>query len=254
MALGALAAVALAAPAEAQQGIVQQGYAVVTGFSGYVAAPPPPGASDPFDYVTINPDGPAANVVDLTTLGPQGALSGVTKPFTLSATQVGQVFGVALDTAPQPNIYLAATSAYGLSIYATDANGLQQRLHTGAAGAQFVPGQFGPPEQGGGPGSIWRVDGVTGEVQLFANIDGGTNSVAGLGGLAFDPASQQLFAAERGTGVIYRLGLDGTVRGTYDHAPKAAPERACRLSPWAPPARSISRVRRSIRAIRRRGA
>ena len=50
----------------------------------------------------------------------------------------------------------------------------------GEAGAQFLPGQFGPAELGGGPGSVWRVDGATGEVTLLANVDGGTGSVASL--------------------------------------------------------------------------
>ena len=65
-------------------------------------------------------NGPSARVVDLTNPGPQGVVSPAPKPFTVTAAQVGQVFGVALDNAPQPNIYLAATSAYGLSIYLPD--------------------------------------------------------------------------------------------------------------------------------------
>lgn len=47
------------------------------------------------------------------------------------------------------------------------------------------------PDQGGGPGSIWRIDGTTGEVRLFANVmlDGAANSGPALGGLAFDARS-----------------------------------------------------------------
>ena len=223
IAVAALLAVGWAAPVAAQQAIVPQGDAVVTGYSGFVTAPPPAGATDPFDYATDNVAGPSARVVDLTVLGAQGTVSPAPKPFTVSAQQVGQVFGVTLDNAAEPNFYLAATSAYGLSIFTPDPSGLPKRLHTGAPGAQFVPGQFGPATQGGGPGSVWRVDGVTGAVTLFANIDGGSGSVAALGGLAFDPASQQIFVAERGTGIVYRFGLTGAIAGTYDHGSEGRP-------------------------------
>ncbi len=128
-----------------------------------------------------------------------------------------------LDRAKAPNIYLAATSAYGLSIYTPDDTGALKRTERGTSGAQFVPGQFGPPELGGGPGSVYRVDGTTGEVTLLVIIDGGVRSVAALGGLTFDPVTSQLFVSERGTGLIYRLGLDGTINGTYDHGVEGRP-------------------------------
>ena len=47
---------------------------------------------------------------------PQAQLFTAPKPFTVTAGQVGQVFAVALDNATPPNIYVAATSAYGLPI------------------------------------------------------------------------------------------------------------------------------------------
>ena len=214
-------AMAWIAPAAAQDAaIVGDGNAVVTGFSGYLVNEAP-ADEDPFDYVTVNPDGTAAEVVDLSALGPQGQLSDAPKTFVVPASQTGQVFGVALDNAPQPSIYLAATSVYGLSIYLPDDTGTIKRIRTGAPGAQFVPGQFGPPEYGGSPGAVWRVDGQSGEVNLFASID--TQGVGSLGGLAFDPVSQQLFVADRTTGIIHRFGLDGTEGGTYDHGVEGRP-------------------------------
>jgi hypothetical protein len=222
-----------APPAHAQDAIVQKGYAVVTGYSGFVANPAPDGA-DAFDYLTINPDGPSARVVDLTAPGPQGSLSPAPKPFSVSAAQVGQVFGVTLDNAALPNIYVAATSAYGLSIFTPDSDGNPQRIHKGAPGAQFVPGQFGHPELGGGPNSVWKIDGGTGEVTLFSTVDTGTGSLAGLGGMAFDPVSKQIFVAERGTGIVYRMGLDGVVDGSYDHGVEGRPDAG--LPPIAMPA------------------
>jgi hypothetical protein len=222
--------------AGAQDAIVKPGYAVVTGFAGTMPGEPPEGA-DPTDYLSINTQGISAEVDDLTAVGAQGVLSTVPKTFTVNPTQVGQVFGVTLDRAKAPNIYLAATSAYGLSIYTPDESGTLKRIAEGAPGAQFVPGQFGPPDQGGGPGSIWRVDGVTGAVTLLTTVDGGAGSVAALGGLAFDPATSQIFAAERGTGIIYRIGLDGTINGTYDHGTEGRPSAGLppiAMTPTAP--------------------
>jgi hypothetical protein len=219
----------------AQESIVGPGNAAVTGFSGIIANEAPEG-EDPFDYVTINPDGPAAQVIDLSSLGPQGQLSDALKTFVVPANQIGQVFGVALDNAPQPSIYLAATAAYGLSIYLPDASGAVKRIRSGAPGAQFVPGQFGPPEYGGSPGSIWKVDGATGQVFLFASIEDAAEGVASLGGLAFDPVSQQIFVADRASGIIYRLGLDGAERGSYDHGTEGRPPAGLAPIPWIPTA------------------
>src|SRR4029077_2981766 len=137
----------------------------------------------------------------------------------VTASQVGQVFGVALDDATPPNIYLGATSAYGLPIIAPGPNGGAARVKQGAPNAQFMPGLFGPVQAGGSPGSIWRIDGATGQVSLFANValDGMPNTGAALGGLAYDAASKTLFAADRGTGMIHAFGLNGQERGRFDH-------------------------------------
>jgi hypothetical protein len=69
-----------------------------------------------------------------------------------------------------------------------------------------MPSQFGL-DLNGGPGSVYKVDGTTGAVSLFAEIAlGGTpNPAAGLGGLAYDAAHKQLFVADLHTGMIHRL-------------------------------------------------
>ena len=146
---------------------------------------------------------------------------------------------------PNPNIYLAATSAYGLSIGVADASGQMKRVQRGEAGAQFVPGQFGPPELGGGPGSIWRVDGTTGEVSLFATVGNGGDRrrVARRARLRpGDPADLRRRPVHR-----HRLSLRPRrrrSRGTYDHGVEGRP--GCR--PAADPAR---RWRRSTSPARR---
>ena len=97
----------------------------MTGFSG--AQPPTliaPGV-DPADKTYIDLAGPSARVIDLQTAGapPQAQLLQAPKTFTVTASQIGQVFGVALDNASPPNIYVAATSAYGLPIVVPDVDG-----------------------------------------------------------------------------------------------------------------------------------
>jgi uncharacterized repeat protein (TIGR01451 family) len=204
-------------------GILADGNAVVTGFS---LAPPPtliaPGI-DPADRTYIDLNGPALRVIDLQAPGapPQSQALALPKPFTVTAGQIGQVFAVALDNATPPNIYVAATSVYGLPIVTPDrdGDGLPDREKEGSVRASFMLGLFGPAVLGGGPGSIWRIDGEIGTVSLFANVtlDGVPNSGPALGGLAFDPVTNSLFVADRQTGMIHRFDMTGTERGRYDH-------------------------------------
>ncbi len=222
-ALGLLAAALPIGTARAQApiAILQSGDAVVTGFSG---APQPaqvtPGV-DPGDQTFIDPNGPSVRIFNLQATGapPQAQVLATPNPFTVTAGQVGQVFGVALDNANPPNIYVAATSAYGLPIVAQGQSGALVRVHQGGVGATFMAGLFGPDAQGGGPGSIWRIDGATGAVSLFANValDGAPNNGPALGGLAFDPSSSTLFVADRQTGMIHRFNLSGQEVARYDH-------------------------------------
>jgi hypothetical protein len=202
-------------------GILAPGNAIVTGFSG---APPPaqiaPGQV-PGDLTFIDPNGPSAQVFNLQDPGAQPQAQVIPAPatFAVKAAQVGQVFGVALDNATPPDMYVAASSAYGLPIVVPGQGGAPMRVHQGAPGATFMAGLFGPAAQSGGPGSIWRIDGVSGAVSLFANVmlNGVANSGPALGGLAFDAASSSLLVADRQTGMIHRFNLSGTEIGRYDH-------------------------------------
>ena len=195
-AIALLAAVLPVSTARAQTpaAVLQSGDAIVTGFSG---APLPaqvaPG-TDPGDQTFIDPNGPSARIFNLQAPGapPQAQVMPAPNPFTVTAAQVGQVFGVALDNATPPNIYVAATSAYGLPIVVPGQGGAPMRMHQGAPGATFMADcsdrRHGGSVQtcggiwiggaGRGPGSIWRIDGVTGAVSLFANVtlNGAANS------------------------------------------------------------------------------
>lgn len=224
----AVCLLSLSAAAYAQNAppILPVGDAAVAGFSGatVIGSPPPPAR---VDKTYIDLDGPALRVIGLSRMGgpPQAQLVAAPKAFTVTARQIGQVFSLALDDADPPNIYAAATSAYGLPIVVPDADGdgVPDRSRRGAPNAAFMPGLFGPVVADGGPGSIWRIDGRTGAVTLFANVllNGVSNSGPALGGLAFDRASRQLFVADRDTGMIHRFTLDGVDRGYFDHGAQA---------------------------------
>lgn len=201
------------------------GDAVVTGFSGTLPSDPGkplPSGKSPADLTFINPDGPAARVVALGQPDQpwDGRLLQAPKIFDVAAKDVGQVFGVALDDAAASNIYLAATSVYGLNLVDRGRDGLAERRKLGGPGAGWMKGQFGL-DLGGDPGSIYRVDGTTGIVTLFAKVmlGGVPNPGPALGNLAYDATHKQLFVSDLHTGMIHRFAIaDGSERAApYDH-------------------------------------
>lgn len=105
------------------------------------------------------------------------------------ANKMGQVFGLCLDDAAAPNIFVASTSVYG-------------NFPVGPAGW----------------GAIYRINGTTGNVCTFATLP---NGGPGLGNLAFDPVSNHIFASNHEDGLIYSIPLgNGCGAGnwtTYDH-------------------------------------
>jgi hypothetical protein len=200
-------------------GILAPGDAVVTGFSGIQAPDRPlPEDADPLDGFHIDVEGPSAQVFQLGVPGgpPQGQLLSVAAAFKARAREVGQVFPIALDDGPVPNIYLGQTSAFGLQIVGPDGDGdgRPERLKQGGPDAEWMPGQFGT-DTGGGPGSIYRIDGRTGSVSVFATVPG--NGGAGLGDIAFDKASRHFFVSDLDSGLIHRLDANGQVLDSYDH-------------------------------------
>lgn len=239
--IAALAVALFAAPAAdlyAQQPspIYAAGNAAVTGFSG--ALPPAviaPGV-DPNQQTFIDLAGPSLRIVDLRTMGgpAQAQLVGAPKPFTFSAALIGQVFGVSLDDNAPPNIYVAATSAYGLPIVAPGPDNQPVHIKAGAPHAAFMPGLWGPH---GGPGSIWKIDGTTGAVSLFADVTtaGRANSGAALGGIAYDSEAKSLFVADRESGLIHRFAMNGRDLGTYDHGIAGRQAQGLPPLPWTSP-------------------
>jgi hypothetical protein len=218
---------------QASTPVYSAGDAAVTGFSG--ALPPvqiAPGV-DPNKKTFIDLNGPSLRIVDLQNMGgpAQAQLVRAPKLFTFSAASIGQVFGVALDDSAQPNIYVAASSAYGLPIVAPGADGQPEHIQLGAPKAVFMPGLWGPQ---GGPGSIWKIDGLTGRVSLIANVtlNGRANSGAALGALAYNPDSPSLYVADRESGMIHHLATSGGDLGSYDHGVTGRASAGLPPAPW----------------------
>ena len=237
LALGATIALPLAtASAQETAPIIDRGDIAITGFSGlkYPESGIPPGVN-PIDESFINEDAASLKIFKADNLGgpPQGQLVNLPAPFEVKASEIGQVFGLAFDDGKRaegeprvPNLYVTSSVLHGLQIVGpdTDDDGRKERLKQGQADAEFMEGQFGL-KNGGTPGAIWKVDGLTGEVSLFANVtlEGAENSGPGLVNIAFDKITQQLFVSDLDTGFIHRFNLNGEDLGTFDHGATGRP-------------------------------
>jgi hypothetical protein len=184
----------------AAQDALRPGEAYVTRFSGVTAS----GSGDNQTF-TINTGGTVGSIIDIRAPGapPQGR-HWIDEPQRLPVTagEVGQVFGVALDDANPPNVYLTATSAFG--------------LHHTPDGAQWMPGMWGP----GGPGAVYKLEAANRyRPRLFATVapNGRQNTAPALGNIAFDRWNKQFFVSDLETGMIHRIGMNGADGGTFDH-------------------------------------
>lgn len=188
--------------AQAQEAGLRPGEGVLTRFSGIK---PAEGAAETGPFV-IAPEGIVASIIDLRAPGrpPQGAhwIDEPQRAF-VTAAEVGQVFGVVLDDQSPPNIYVAATAAFG--------------LHRSADGRRWMDGMWG---RGGGPGTIYKLEVANGyKPRPFADVrlQGRTNTGAALGNIAYDKVNRQFFVSDLETGMIHRLAADGSDRGHFDH-------------------------------------
>jgi len=183
--------------AGAQQAL-QPGEAYLTRFSGVI--------NDEGRSV-IDTEGAVGSIIDLRypDRPPQGQQwHDPPQRLPLTAAQVGQVFGITLDDQQPPNIYLSATSAFG--------------LHRNTDNSDWMRGMWGSD---GGPGTVWKLSASNHYApQLFSNItlSERTNSGAGLGNIAYDRWNRQLYVSDLESGMIHRLSLaDGRDLGHYDH-------------------------------------
>lgn len=123
----------------------------------------------------------------------------------VTASEVGQVFGVAIAQRPDndaPTIFVSATAAYGL-----------HRLD-----GEWMAGMWG---MDGGPGTIYRLSAADGyRPQKFADVklEGRQNTGASLGNIAYDKVHDRLFVSDLETGMIHALDAEsGQDLGTFDH-------------------------------------
>jgi hypothetical protein len=218
----ATAIAALSCSAAAQAQVIARGDVAVSGYSGSVL--PQGGLApgvEPNEQTIIDTAGPVLRVLGFTDLQgpPAGAIASPPIKLELKAGQIGQVFSLAFDDNPTPGLFAGATSFYGIQITAG-----AERLAAGAPGARFADGQFGAAP-GSGPGTVWRIDGATGEAKPFANItlDGQANSGPGLGDVAFDGRTRSLFVSDLDTGMIHRLNGAAADTAQFDHGVSARP-------------------------------
>ena len=193
----ALIAIVSADRAAGQDGL-QPGEAFVTRFSGTTIEA---------GLTVIDTAGTVGSILDIRQPGtaPLGEhWSDAPQRGAVSAAEVGQVFGIAIDDGNPPNIYLTATSAFG--------------LHRNKDNADWMAGMWG---KDGGPGTVYKLNAEKDYApELFAKIalDGRANSGPALGNIAFDPWNRQLYVSDLETGMIHRLALaDGSDLGRYDH-------------------------------------
>ena len=178
--------------------LLQPGEAYATRFSGITAED---------GKIVILPEGVVGSIVDIRNPGtaPKGQ-HWVNEPqrMPVTAAEVGQVFGVALDDQAPPNVFLTATSAFG--------------LHRSADNSDWLSGMWGPD---GGPGTVYKLDKDNNYTpEVFANItlEDRENSGAALGNIAYDKWNKQLYVSDLETGMIHRLSADdGKDLGHFDH-------------------------------------
>ncbi len=123
-----------------------------------------------------------------------------------TADNLGQVYGVTIDGAANPNIYV--TSAVTRIIYP---NSLP------------FEAVFGPL----GPGGIYRLDGTTGAICPLVALPSDADS--GLGNITFSPQHNSLYVTNFADGLIYRVPVgacplpQGVPLPTYDHGLQGRP-------------------------------
>jgi hypothetical protein len=218
---------------------------VTTGFSGHVYGHPVLTEEERAlargkpEFEVIALDGAVVTLTDIEGYGhaPNGDEVTRTAEDRLFAREIGQVFGAVLDDSVYPNLYLSATSAFGLQIVGPDIDGdrLADRLIAGGPEAKWMKGQWGYAPQSG-PGTIWRVDGQTGQIDVFANLlqDDMSNAAPSLGNLAYDAAHDRVFVSDLATGLITQFDLRGAVLDSFDHGVTARVAHGLSALPYDP--------------------
>lgn len=201
---------------------------VVTCFSGninYYASPPTASPNvGPFGFVVAQFDtqtGTIGPLIPPTTSPPGLWDAGDVPPFSgfhnetgqpWNAQRLGEVFGICVDDAAQPNIYVTATEAYNVV-------GATSQL----------------PKGPGGPGGVYRLAGNNGAMS-FGSLPNNSVNGPGLGNVCFRRAGNTtgyLYVSDLEDGMIYRMNAGSltTVGLPFNHGVQGRPNES--LSPIA---------------------
>ena len=106
---------------------------------------------------------------------------------TWNRDNLGHVFGLCLDDAANPNVYVTATQLWGFNV-------------------------FGPA----GSGGVYRLDGTTGAISTFATLP---NVSVALGNIDHETIGGHFYVSNFDDGLIYHLDASGApgATPTYDH-------------------------------------
>jgi hypothetical protein len=140
-------------------------------------------------------------------LAQQNPVAGVQHEW--KAKHLGEVFGTALDDSIPPNIFVAASKAYGYSTWPA----------------------------GNGPGTVYKLGAANGAITAFPQLPGaaggtpgpgsGNSADAALGNLCFHRTpggTAWLYVTNMGDGKIYRMDpVTGANTGSFDHGTQALP-------------------------------
>ena len=129
-----------------------------------------------------------------------------------NAQRLGEVFGIAVDDAAQPNMYITATECYNIV-------------------GSGTPLPKGP----GGPGGVYRLDALTGAMS-FGSLPNNSVNGPGLGNVCFRRAGSgtgYLYVSDLEDGMIYRMDANTltAVGSPFDHGVQGRPNES--LSPIA---------------------
>ena len=201
---------------------------VVTCFSGtinYYSSPPTATPNvGPFGFVVAQFDtqtGTIGPLIPPTTSPPKVWNGGDVPPFSgfhnetgqpWNAQRLGEVFGICVDDATSPNIYVTATECYNIV-------------------GSSTPLPKGP----GGPGGVYRLDATTGAMS-FGSLPNNAANGPGLGNVCYRRAGSgtgYLYVSDLEDGMIYRMNAASltAVGSPFDHGVQGRPNES--LSPIA---------------------
>lgn len=120
-----------------------------------------------------------------------------------TAGNLGEVFGITLDDAVPPNIYVTATAAYGPY----------------------------PVPAGNSQGTVYRLDGTTGDITPYNCITAGAASLGNVTHWRASGGAGHLYVSNLDDGLIYQLDSAGACVGTFDHGVQGRPQESLSVLP-----------------------